>query len=62
MDCQSFPCLHGGTCSSVGSSFTCTCVAGWEGDRCERAVDRCSSSPCQNGGQCVNAIDQHICM
>ncbi|XP_061169998.1 sushi, von Willebrand factor type A, EGF and pentraxin domain-containing protein 1-like [Saccostrea echinata] len=62
VDCQSFPCQHGGICTQTGALYNCTCLSGWEGDRCERVVDRCSTSPCQNGGQCVNTIDKHVCL
>ena len=33
--CHSGPCHNGGVCSSSGSSYSCTCGAGWTGNNCE---------------------------
>ena len=33
--CASAPCCNGGICRNDGSSFKCTCPAGFTGDRCE---------------------------
>ncbi len=34
-DCDPNPCLNGGTCKDRDNSFTCTCVDGFVGDKCE---------------------------
>ena len=34
-ECASSPCQNGGTCTDGVNSYTCTCVAGYEGDNCE---------------------------
>lgn len=34
--------------------YSCSCNCGWIGTNCNSAVDRCASSPCQNGGLCQN--------
>jgi hypothetical protein len=34
-DCDPNPCLNGGTCKDGDNSFTCTCVDGFVGDKCE---------------------------
>jgi hypothetical protein len=33
--CSPNPCLHGGTCTAGGGSYTCTCTAGWKGTTCQ---------------------------
>ena len=33
--CQSIPCLNGGNCQVIGNIFTCSCLAGFVGTRCE---------------------------
>ena len=52
--CFQQPCLNGGSCAEVaGGNFSCSCPAGWTGQRCESAVAQCQgANPCQNGGQC----------
>ena len=34
-ECLSNPCLNGGLCSNGESRYTCTCLAGWTGARCD---------------------------
>ena len=35
-DCDSFPCLNGGTCYDLApSGFTCDCADGFTGDACQ---------------------------
>ncbi|XP_022531192.2 sushi, nidogen and EGF-like domain-containing protein 1 [Astyanax mexicanus] len=59
------PCLNGGRCIddciTGNPSFTCSCLAGFTGRRCQIEVDECSSYPCQNGGTCVDRINSFIC-
>ena len=63
--CSSSPCHHGSSCTddnvtrvytaplvyTVERSYTCACVAGYNGDTCAH-IDECASAPCQNGGLC----------
>ncbi|KAI4888995.1 hypothetical protein NFI96_019092, partial [Prochilodus magdalenae] len=60
------PCLNGGRCIddciTGNPSFTCSCLAGFTGRRCQIVdVDECSSYPCQNGGTCVDQINSFSC-
>ena len=34
------------------ASFTCSCVAGWEGNTCNVNTNDCGSESCLNGGTC----------
>ncbi|KAI7800776.1 putative sushi [Triplophysa rosa] len=60
------PCQNGGhcinDCITGNPSFTCSCLAGFTGRRCQIEVDECSSYPCQNGGTCVDKINSFICL
>ena len=34
-ECEANPCENGGTCQNTIGSFTCTCVAGYDGSSCQ---------------------------
>ena len=34
-ECQSSPCINGGTCLDGVNRFICQCLPGYTGDRCE---------------------------
>ncbi|XP_071493270.1 lactadherin-like [Diadema antillarum] len=36
--CLSDPCLHQSQCTETDDGFNCTCLDGWQGTRCEKAV------------------------
>lgn len=59
------PCLHGGQCIddciTGNPSFTCSCLAGFTGRRCQIDVDDCASSPCQNRGTCNDQVNGFTC-
>uniref|UniRef100_A0A8C2XCD3 Sushi, nidogen and EGF like domains 1 n=1 Tax=Cyclopterus lumpus TaxID=8103 RepID=A0A8C2XCD3_CYCLU len=59
------PCLNGGQCIddciTGNPSFTCSCLAGFTGRRCQIDVDECASHPCQNGGTCEDQINSFLC-
>ncbi|XP_054708436.1 protein jagged-1-like [Uloborus diversus] len=60
--CIMSPCLNGGTCSEISSTFICSCAPGWTGTRCENNINECESSPCLNGGTCADLVDGYHCL
>ena len=69
---SSVPCINGGTCTDGVGTFSCSCLAGWEGDRCETDIDECAANggvgACLNGATCDDsnsdgsiAVDTYRC-
>ncbi|XP_035982290.1 protein eyes shut homolog isoform X2 [Fundulus heteroclitus] len=48
--------------SKDGQNVSCTCEKGFEGSFCEVNINECESKPCQNGGFCVDGLDQYQCL
>ena len=47
------PCLNDGQCHQTSpSSFKCTCLGAWTGERCESPVSSCAAKPCGEGNEC----------
>ncbi|XP_011471983.1 sushi, nidogen and EGF-like domain-containing protein 1 [Oryzias latipes] len=59
------PCMNSGRCIddciTGNPSFTCSCLAGFTGQRCQIDVDECASNPCQNGGTCKDHTNSFSC-
>ncbi|KAG9341578.1 hypothetical protein JZ751_019091, partial [Albula glossodonta] len=59
------PCTNGGRCIddciTGNPSFTCSCLAGFTGRRCQIDVNECASYPCQNGGTCRDQVNSFSC-
>ncbi|XP_036174838.1 sushi, nidogen and EGF-like domain-containing protein 1 isoform X2 [Myotis myotis] len=59
------PCLNGGKCIddcvTGNPSYTCSCLSGFTGRRCQLDVDECASHPCQNGGTCTHSVNSFSC-
>ncbi len=60
-DCLSAPCQLGGTCVQGINSYTCACVAGYSGLRCQTDINECASNPCRNGGTCIDGLNKFNC-
>uniref|UniRef100_A0A3Q1EF22 Delta-like protein n=1 Tax=Acanthochromis polyacanthus TaxID=80966 RepID=A0A3Q1EF22_9TELE len=60
-DCESAPCLNGGTCIDKVSQYKCVCAGGWDGSTCQNNIDDCSSAPCQNRGVCRDLVSDFYC-
>ena len=59
-ECDSSPCVNHGRCTDVLLSYTCQCLAGYEGANCETDTAECNSSPCAHGA-CIDAVDAYSC-
>lgn len=56
VECASGPCVHDGTCvEPIPGHYKCHCRRGYSGENCEVEVTHspCDSTPCDNGGACV---------
>nr|XP_046232815.1 protein jagged-1b-like isoform X4 [Scatophagus argus] len=60
-DCESAPCLNGGTCIDRVSQYQCICAHGWDGPSCQNNIDDCGSDPCQNRGVCRDLVNDFYC-
>ncbi|XP_012505916.1 PREDICTED: protein crumbs homolog 1 isoform X2 [Propithecus coquereli] len=58
--CHSDPCLHGGNCEDIYSSYHCSCPVGWSGTRCELSIDACFPDPCIHGN-CSGGASAYHC-
>ena len=42
--------------------FSCECIAGFEGDRCETNIDDCLGNSCQNNATCLDMVEKYKCI
>ena len=59
------PGLNGANCSVpvYRYRYQCKCRPGYEGYNCGFTVkDECASSPCQNGGKCIDGMQSYTCV
>lgn len=60
-ECASQPCVHG-SCKDFHGRFECTCHAGYTGTTCQQDVDDCVEGHCENGGTCMDGVNQYTCI
>lgn len=64
--CLSQPCIASNTlnCTSNNNeTYNCLCRTGFTGLTCAQTTNSCAllSSPCKNGGTCINTVDGYNC-
>ncbi|XP_066994976.2 protein crumbs [Anabrus simplex] len=61
-DCESNPCMNGGTCEDQINAYLCECTDGFEGVRCENDIDECERyHPCGEHGKCIDREADYKC-
>ena len=61
MECESDPCLNGGTCEDAVNFYSCSCRSEFTGDRCETNIHSCYGEICKNNGTFVVERDSFCC-
>lgn len=51
--------MNGATCLDGINSFSCECIMGYIGERCETNFDDCKPNPCKHGGHCRSVFTQY---
>ncbi|KAK3579450.1 hypothetical protein CHS0354_028250 [Potamilus streckersoni] len=70
LECESKPCLNGGTCKDGIGEFKCNCLPEYTGLQCETPIpsavspttlglDKCQSNHCKNNATCMWDEDLH---
>lgn len=57
-ECEVHPCQNGATCRDHVATYTCECMAGFQGQDCEVNIDECASMPCLNEGKCIDGVNR----
>nr|XP_057947307.1 protein jagged-2-like isoform X4 [Doryrhamphus excisus] len=52
---------HGHCISLPAGNFSCSCQPGFTGTYCHQNINDCESSPCRNGGTCIDGINSFRC-
>ncbi|XP_034051221.1 protein jagged-2-like isoform X2 [Thalassophryne amazonica] len=52
---------HGHCISLPAGNFSCSCEPGFTGTYCHENINDCASSPCKNGGTCIDGINSFQC-
>ena len=65
--CDSSPCTNNGSCTAMEPprsrvDYTCQCVAGYTGSRCEVNIDHCQSAVCPSNSMCVEGVNSYQCI
>lgn len=64
-DCARGPhCLNGGRCVDKIGGYSCRCLPGFAGERCEGDINECLSNPCSSEGSldCIQLVNDYRCV
>uniref|UniRef100_A0AAY4ARE6 Delta-like protein n=1 Tax=Denticeps clupeoides TaxID=299321 RepID=A0AAY4ARE6_9TELE len=53
---------HGRCRSHAWGHFSCECQEGFTGTYCHENINDCESSPCRNGGTCIDKVNVYQCI
>jgi hypothetical protein len=61
--CATHDCKNNATCVDIWNAFTCKCVLGFDGNKCQNNIDDCPKSKCEKPGtlNCVDGINSFKC-
>ncbi|KAL9974664.1 hypothetical protein ACROYT_G011727 [Oculina patagonica] len=61
--CLKKPCLNEGSCVANyhNDTHNCICKPGFAGQNCQLNIDDCAPNPCENGGACIDGIQDYSC-
>lgn len=60
--CSPNPCQNGALCRPRGDGYSCFCVPGFQGPRCQIDVNECASQPCRSGATCLDGRGRFSCL
>lgn len=43
------------------NTFSCLCLPGFVGEKCQTDMNECLSEPCKNGGTCSDYVNSYTC-
>ncbi|XP_065167947.1 protein jagged-1b-like [Atheta coriaria] len=53
---------HGQCVNHLGFGYRCSCKPGYTGKYCHENINDCKANPCENGGTCIDKINDFQCI